>query len=111
MCVHSHLLCQLQVVEQSLRKCSSPLNFCVEVAVLLWQRSTNLSLSSDCTRGLLRLGAPSGKLDKILRELRKRQKLDLTYIQGDSPVRFNVVALFCLCFSAVAHILNKYTLT
>lgn len=110
-CVHSYLLCQLQVVDHSLRKCSSPLNFHVEVAVLLWQRNMNVSLSSDCTRCLLRLGAPAGKLDQILGELRKGQKLGLTYIHGDSPVRFNVVALFCLCFSAAARILNKYTLT
>lgn len=106
--VHSPLLCQLQAVDQLLRKGSSPLNFYVKVAV---QRNTHLSLSSDCTKSLLWLGAPSGKLDQILRELRKGQKLDLTYIHSDSPVRFNVVALFCLCFSAVADSLNKHTLT
>jgi len=109
--VHSHLLCQLQVVDQLLRKCSSPLNTRVEVAVLSWQRKTTRSLISDQARGLLRLEPPSGEPDRILRELRKGQKLGVTYIHGDSPVRFNVVILFWLCFSAVAHILNEYTLT
>lgn len=76
----------------------------LKVAELFWKMDTNINTeeSSACVRALLRLGAdffffffaPLGKLDQTLSELRKGQKLDVTYICGDSLVRFNVVTLF-----------------
>lgn len=70
--------------------------FVLKVAELFWKMDTNIKTqeSSACMRSLLRLGAPLGKLDKTLRELGKGQKLAVTYIHGDSLVRFDVVTLF-----------------
>lgn len=77
--------------------------FMLKVAELFWKMDTNINTeeSPACVRALLRLGAdfffffiPLGKLDQTLSELRKGQKLDVTYICGDSLVRFNVVTLF-----------------
>jgi len=52
-------------------------------------------------RGLL--WVPLGMLDQTLGELRKAQKHNVTYILGESPLRFTVVLCLLLFLSSCSH--------
>lgn len=93
-CVFSYILSQLLVVDQLLRKCSSPVNSPMEVAVLYGKGA-----QTQFWGGLLRLGLLQVTWSQPSESSAKGRAWADLYSQW-LTVRFNVVPLFCWFLSS-----------